>query len=101
MNNPYPEVDREVVRNKIANDLADINHEHNLDEAGLKWYRGMADIVLDNPNIGIKHTVWLEGVRFFSSWLLADDDMHISDNYKYPPRTVAKVKAFLKECCNG
>lgn len=37
------------------------------------------------------------GIKKLAEWLLSDDDMPLQDEYKYPPKTVAQVKAKLKE----
>lgn len=38
-----------------------------------------------------------EGIKEVVEWLLEGDDMPLADEYKYPPRTVAQVKAQLRE----
>lgn len=37
------------------------------------------------------------GVKEVVDWLLVDDNMPLSDEYKYPPRTVAQIRNKLKD----
>ena len=59
-------------------------------------YGGLADAVIDAIEPIIDSLVD-KGRKEVVEWLLADDDMPLADEYKYPPKTVAQIKAKLKE----
>lgn len=37
------------------------------------------------------------GIREVVRWLLEEDDLPLKDEYKYPPKTIAQVRAKLKD----